>query len=106
MLVQNLKTATVRRYINTISAIFSVGILEFELDLKNPFAGLTIPNFLEDAEDIPSFTEDELRQIATAGLAQKTDAGLVATMQIETGCRINCPPSDGRPPSRRANPLR
>jgi len=88
MLAKDLKTATVRRYINTISAIFSVGILEFELDLKNPFSGLTIPNFLEDSKEVPSFSEDELRQIAVAGLAQKNDAGLVACMQIETGARV------------------
>ena len=88
MLAQNLKTSTVRRYINTISAIYSVGILEFELNLKNPFAGLTIPNFLEDSKEVPSFTNAELRQIATAALAQKTDAALVACMQIETGCRV------------------
>ena len=88
MLAQNLKTSTVRRYLNTISAIYSVGILEFELNLKNPFAGLTIPNFLEDSKEVPSFTNAELRQIATAALAQKTDAALVACMQIETGCRV------------------
>jgi integrase len=88
MLSKDLKTSTVRRYMNTISAIFAVGILEFELDLKNPFAGLTIPNFLEDSKEVPSFTEDELKTIATVALAQKTAAALVATMQIETGCRI------------------
>jgi integrase len=88
MLSAGLKTASVKRYLNTISAIFSVAILEFELDLKNPFSALTIPNFLEDTKDIPSFTEAELRQIATAGLAQKNEPGLVATMQIETGCRV------------------
>jgi integrase len=88
MLSEGLKTASVKRYHNTISAIFSVGILELELDLKNPFSGLTIPNFLEDTKDIPSFTEDELRQIATEGLTQKIEPGLIATMQIETGCRV------------------
>jgi integrase len=88
MLSGGLKTASVKRYLNTISAIFSVAILEFELDLKNPFSALTIPNFLEDTKDIPSFTEAELRQIATAGIAQKSEPGLIATMQIETGCRV------------------
>jgi hypothetical protein len=88
MLAQDLKTSSVRRYINTISAIFSVGILEFELDLKNPFAGLTIPDFLEDSKEVPSFTDAELRKIAAAALAQKTDAALVAAMQVETGARV------------------
>ena len=88
MLSGGLKTASVKRYMNTISAIMTVGILELELDLKNPFSGLTIPKFLEDAKNIDSFTEDELRQIATAGLTQKIEPGLIATMQIETGCRV------------------
>src|ERR1019366_7370623 len=88
MLSGGLKTASVKRHMNTISAIMTVGILELELDLKNPFSGLTIPKFLEDAKNIDSFTEDELRQIATAGRTQKIEPGLIATMQIETGCRV------------------
>jgi integrase len=88
MLSKGLKTASVKRYLNTISAIFSAGILELELDLKNPFSALTIPNYLEDTKDIPSFSDAELRQIATAGLAQKIEPGLIASMQVETGCRV------------------
>jgi integrase len=89
MLAQNLKTSTIRRYLNTVSAIYSTGLLEFEVDAKNPFAGLTIPNFLKDSKEVPSFSEDELRQIAVAGLAQKNDAGLIATVQVETGARVS-----------------
>jgi integrase len=88
MIAEGLKTASIRRYLATISAAVSVAILEFELDQRNPFASLTIPNYLEDARVIPSFSEDELRQIADAGLAQKIEPGLIATMQIETGCRV------------------
>jgi site-specific recombinase XerD len=66
MLGIGLKTASVKRYLDTISAIFSVAILELELDRTNPFAALSIPNLLEDAKVVPSFSEDELRQISTA----------------------------------------
>jgi integrase len=88
MLGTGLKTASVKRYLDTISAIFSVAILEFELDRTNPFSALTIPNLLEDAREVPSFTESELRQIADAALTQKIEPGLIACMQIETGCRV------------------
>jgi integrase len=88
MLGTGLKTASIKRYLATISAIFSVAILEFELDTRNPFAAMTIPKLLEDARTIPSFSDDELRRIATAGLAQKIEPGLIATMQSETGCRV------------------
>ena len=88
MLGTGLKTASVKRYLDTVSAIFSVAILEFELDMRNPFSAMAIPNLLEDSRDIPSFTENELRQIADAALSQKGEPGLVACMQIETGCRV------------------
>ena len=68
MLGTGLKTASIKRYLATISAIFSVAILEFEMDRTNPFAGMVIPRLLEDAKVVPSFSEVELRQIAAAGL--------------------------------------
>jgi integrase len=88
MLGTGLKTASIKRYLATISAIFSVAILEFEMDRTNPFAGMVIPRLLEDAKVVPSFSEVELRQIAAAGLDQQIEAGLIATMQIETGARV------------------
>jgi integrase len=89
LLAEGLKTASIQRYLATISSAISVALLEFELEGKaNPFAAMTIPNFLEDVKVVPSFSEDELRQIAAAGLAQKIEPGLVAAMQIETGCRV------------------
>ena len=88
MLAENLKTSSVRRYLAVMSAIFSAAILEFELGLRNPFSSLEIPNFLEDRKNVPAFTEEELRQIATAGLAERSEQGLIATMQINLGCRV------------------
>jgi hypothetical protein len=88
VLAEDLKTSSVKRYLAVMSAIYNAGVLEFELDLKNPFSSLEIPNFLEDTKDVPSFSETELRQIATAGLAERSEQGLIATMQIETGARV------------------
>jgi len=89
MLGEGLKSASVKRYLNTISAIISTGILELEIDAKNPFSSLTIPHFLEDKKAVRAFTNEELRQIAAAGLAQKTEPGLIACLQVETGCRVS-----------------
>jgi integrase len=89
MLGQGLKTASVKRYFGTICAIFSTAILELELNFANPFSSHTIPNAGRDAKVIPSFSETELRQIATAGLGSVVEAGLIATMQINLGCRVH-----------------
>jgi len=89
MLSKNLKTASVKRNLAVLSAIFNVAILELELQIKNPFSSLEIPGLLEDARTIPSFTDAELHQIAEAGLDEKSDASLIATMQIELGARVS-----------------
>jgi integrase len=89
MLKAGLRTSSVKRYLNTLCAIMSTAILELELNQKNPFAAMTIPNYLQDVKDVSSFNEDELCQIATEGLAQKTEPGLIATMQIELGARVS-----------------
>jgi len=89
MLNSGLKTASVKRYLNTIVAILNTAILELEINIQNPFAAMTIPNMGRDAKDIPSFSDAELRQIATAGLADRSEAGLIATMQINLGARVS-----------------
>ena len=89
MLNSGLKSASVKRYLNTVSAIISTGILELDIDAKNPFSSLTIPKFLEDKKNVPAFTEAEIRRIAMAALSQKIEPALVACMQIETGCRVS-----------------
>jgi integrase len=88
LLARGMKTSSVKRYLATLSAIFSAAILEYELSQRNPFSALEIPNFLEDAKDIPPFSADELHRIAEAGLAQRTEQSLIAVLQIETGARV------------------
>jgi integrase len=88
-LARDLKTASVRRNMAVLSAIYNLGVLEYELDLKNPFAAQKIPDMLTDAREVPSFTNSELRQIATAALTQKTTEALIPCLQIETGARIS-----------------
>jgi integrase len=89
LIAQGLKTASIRRYLNTISAIVNAGILELEISAKNPFAAMVIPKFLADARKVHAFSEDELRQIGAAALDQKTEPGLIAAMQINLGCRVS-----------------
>jgi integrase len=78
----------VKRYLGTISAIFSTAILELEINMRNPFTAMTIPNVGKDTKKVASFNEMQLRQIATAGLEGKTEPGLIATMQVELGARV------------------
>jgi hypothetical protein len=76
-LAKDLKTASVRRNMAVLSAIMNGALIEYEIDAKNPFSSHKIPNLLEDAQEVPSFSEDELRQIGTAALAQKTTQALI-----------------------------
>jgi integrase len=91
LLARKLKTASVKRYLGVLSAVFAVGLLEFEIESKNPFSSLAIPNAGKDAKVIPSFSDAELRQIADAALgsAERVSEGLIAAMQIETGARVS-----------------
>jgi integrase len=89
MLSRELKTASVKRYLGVLSAVFAVGLLEFEIELNNPFSSLVIPNVGKDAKIVPSMSQAELRLIAEAAMAQKVSEGLIAAMQIETGARVS-----------------
>ena len=89
MLARDWKTASVRRNMAVLSAIFNIGILEYEIDAKNPFAAHKIPNLFEDARKVLSFSETELRQIADAALSQKKPEGLICAMLINLGCRVS-----------------
>jgi integrase len=88
MVAMGWKTATIRRRLSVLSAIFSTGVLEFELESRNPFSSLTIPGFLRDAKDVRPFAESELRSIAGACL-DGGEAGLVAGVQLQTGLRVS-----------------
>jgi hypothetical protein len=88
MLTKGWKTATVKYRIAVLSAIFATGILEFDLELKNPFSSLTIPDLGMDAKVVQPFDEDELQTIAAKCL-DDGEAGLIAGLQTESGLRVS-----------------
>jgi integrase len=88
MMTMGWKTATIRRRLSVLSAIFNTGVLEFELESRNPFSSLTIPGLLRDAKDIRPFTETELQTIAAECLLDG-EAGLIAGLQLLTGMRVS-----------------
>jgi integrase len=95
-IANGLRTGTVQRNISSLSAIFNKAKLEFELDLKNPFASIEIENLREDGRDIKPFTLDELAKISAAIIAsgvrpvrQQLTASLIAGLQLETGLRLS-----------------
>jgi len=88
MLSQDWKTATVRRRLAVLSAMVATGLLEFEIDARNPFASLSIPNMGKDAKDVRPFSEPELQTIAAECLLDG-EAGLIAGILLETGLRVS-----------------
>src|ERR1019366_2427378 len=82
------KTMTVRRRIAALSAIFSTGVLEYELELKNPFSSLAIPDLGADAKVVKPFNEEELRIIAAKCL-ENGEAGFISGLQLQTGLRVS-----------------
>jgi integrase len=88
MIARDWKTATVSRRLAILSAIVAKGILEFEIDARNPFSKLTIPDLRKDAKDVQPFSESELRSIGAACLLGG-EAGLIAGLQLESGLRVS-----------------
>ena len=87
MLAKGWKSATVLRRMAILSAMAATGLLEFEVDARNAFSKLTVPDLFRDAKDVLPFTADELRAIAAACLLDGEDS-LIAGVQLMTGLRV------------------
>jgi integrase len=82
------KTATIRRRINSLSAIMNYAYSELDLDKRNPFTRLFIRNEGDDIFKRGTFTNEQLKygydQALTSGSAVK----LLMPLLGETGCRL------------------
>lgn len=87
-LAAGLKTHTVRRQINTITAVFNKVITEKELHKTNPFNKLTIAGEGEDAEGGTPFTPEDLAKVQAACRAEDDDRRWLIALQSDLGCRI------------------
>jgi len=86
-------TTTVTRYLNCINAAVKRAIKENELDIKNQFSGVEIPNAGKDAQERMPFDLRQLKAlhravdqwVAVKGWDQPR---CIVTVLAETGCRL------------------
>ena len=82
------KTATIRRRINSISAILNYAYSELDLDKRNPFTKLYIQNEGRDVFKRETFTNDQLKWGYDKALASGSTVKLLMPLLGETGCRL------------------
>ena len=82
------KTATVRRRINSLSAIMNYAYSELDLDKRNPFTRLFICNEGDDVFKRGIFTNEQLKLGYDKALASGSSVKLLMPLLGETGCRL------------------
>ncbi|MDK3017923.1 tyrosine-type recombinase/integrase [Pseudodonghicola flavimaris] len=82
------KSATVRRRIQSLHAVFEFGFHEQEEDKRNPFARLNIPHEGKDASSRAVFSSEQLAALYIEALASGKDTRLVLPILGETGARL------------------
>jgi len=82
------KTATIRRRINSLSAILSYAFAELDLEKRNPFSRLIIKYEGDDGHKRGVFTNDQLKQGYVKALASGSTVKLIMPLLGETGCRL------------------
>ena len=82
------KTATIRRRINSLSAILNYAYAELDLDKRNPFSRLIIKGEGDDSFKRGVFTNEQLKQGYEKALASGSQIKLLMPLLGETGCRL------------------
>ena len=82
------KTATIRRRINSLSAILNYAYAELDLDKRNPFTRLIIRNEGHDVFTRGTFTNEQLKQGYDKAIASGSQVKLLMPLLGETGCRL------------------
>ena len=82
------KTSTIRRRINSLSAIMNYAYSELDLDKRNPFTRLFIRNEGDDIFKRGTFTNEQLKYGYDKALASGSTVKLLMPMLGETGCRL------------------
>ena len=82
------KTATIRRRINSLSAILNYAYAELDLDKRNPFTRMVIRNEGQDASKRGTFTSEQLKQGYDKAIASGSQIKLLMPLLGETGCRL------------------
>jgi hypothetical protein len=83
------KTATIRRRINSLSAILNYAYAELDLDKRNPFTRLIIRNEGDDVSKRGTFTNEQLKRgydkAVNSGSQSKASDALIRRNRLQTG---------------------
>jgi integrase len=82
------KTATIRRRINSLSAIINYAYSELDLDKRNPFTRLFIQNEGADIFKRGTFTNEQLKWGYDKALSSGSTVKLLMPLLGDTGCRL------------------
>ena len=82
------KTATIRRRINSLSAILNYAYAELDLDKRNPFKRLIIGNEGDDVSKRGTFTNEQLKRGYDKAVNSGSQIKLLMPLLGETGCRL------------------
>ena len=82
------KTATIRRRINSLSAIINYAYSELDLDQRNPFTRLYIRNEGDDIVKRDTFTDEQLKYGYEKAILSGCTVKLLTPLLGETGCRL------------------
>jgi integrase len=81
-------TGTVRRKLNTLSAICETAIKERQIVMVSPFKGFAIPNLGKDAKKPNMLEPEKLRQLMSDFSSDTSSTALMILLQAELGTRI------------------
>jgi integrase len=84
-----IKTTTVRRELNQLSAIVNKAFLELEMDKKSPFMSIDIPAEGKDAKEKKPITLVKLETLLASIRHSTTTSHLIAKIQLNTGLRVS-----------------
>lgn len=82
------KTATIRKRMGYLSAVFSVSLRELELDRSNPALAIRIKGEGEDKSFRSPVKVHEIRKLKPLIKSNPDDLRLILGMLIDTGCRL------------------
>ena len=85
---QGNKTATIRRRINSLSAILNYAYAELDVDKRNPFSRLSIMGEGQDVHKRGTFSLDQLKRGYEHALSSGSQIKLLMPLLGETGCRL------------------